>query len=521
MVIAATAAIGCPGKTTGPAPEMEPKPAPVSALDQEFVDYPEKDLVGTTYQPRALGRPGMIRVTSSRKTTLARQRKKAARRDAKPADVHLLVTLLWDDAAKAEEGGDIQRTLRREALDALQSLYARVGDGKATAETLQMLASANMWALDWTAAEAAYKELLERFPDRPDRLVSEMWLVVLYLQRDRFTDAQELASRWEPSKLDALGSYTLAWVRFIKGDAAGAREAILAAAAGWQGSGRRGLARDLLLILARTGTEPRDAIAAVEQLTGDRIERREVLLDRLASEYQSAGRYRQALEVLVAATNESDEATEDNGVETLLRRAEYHFLLGEPVEAAELAVGAHKALSNCTGCSAALRERVDSRVSQFAVFFHDTYHDCLDPRYFEGAEKLYTYLMNAPGVDREARRGNLANLKDTRDRANPAKGRHNPDILYKLAVARSETVRACYEGVLLGHRVLNGTLTLRLEIASDGTVAGAATEPAAGLQGMPRVARCVLEQVRDWTFPSRTVPGTTTMAISFLLHPET
>lgn len=527
-LVAAIAVAGCPGKTTVVGPDPEPGPGDVVALDQSFVDYEEVELVGATFAPTALGRPGMIRVTSKSRTTLARQRKKASRRNAKPDDVHVLASMLWADSDKLDvaadpdrvyEGSDIQRSLRQEALDALRGLYTRLGDGKASAVTLQMLASATVWAQDWTAAEAAYKELIARFPTHADRVSFEMWLAVLYLRRGRFTDALEAVDGWQLGSTDALAAYTLSWVRFIKGDDDIARAAILRAAATWTSAGRRAVANDLLLILARSGADVETATEAVRRFTADRPKRRARLLNRLSNEYQKAGRYREASEVLdsiMADTGQQPPAAKS--VEQRLRQAEFQFLLGDPMKSSELAIAAHESLATCSDCNDALSKRVDERVTQFAVFFHNTYHDCLDASYYDAAEKLYTHLMQAPGGDADARRGNLANLKDARDRANPADGKHNAEVLYKLAVARSETVRACYESVLLGNRVLDGSLVLRIEIDNTGAVTGAATDPAEGLEGMAQVAGCVLEQVREWKFPSRTVPGTTTMSIPFLLR---
>jgi hypothetical protein len=383
-----------------------------------------------------------------------------------------------------------------------------------------MLASANVWAQDWTAAEAAYRELLNRFGEHPNRASFETALVVLYLQRSRFTDAFEIASRWNVEATDALGAYALAWLHFVKGESEAARQAMLRAAASWEEGGRRALGRDLVIVLARTGTDVETATSAVAAFAADKPERRLRLLDKLSTQYQRAGRFLEASQVLESLATATGEIapTKQRYVDLSLRQAEFQILLGKPVESATLVVQAHKALASCSPCPEALRERVDARISQIAIFFHHTYHDSLDAQFYDAAETLYSYLMTVPGADADARRGNLANLKDTRDRANPASGKHNAEVLYRLAVARSETVRACYESVLLGDRTLDGSLILRMEIDHAGEVTGAATEPAAGLTGLPQVAGCVLEHVREWRFPSRTVPGTTTMRIPFVLR---
>jgi len=555
---AAIALIGCGGKTSVQGPDPDPAPGSgVAALDQSFSDYKEVELTGTIFEPAALGRPGMIRVTSKRPTTLVRQRNKARRRNASAADVHLLVTMLWSAADKlaccvvcddgkvpcgrrcldsepceakgetcactAAEGktrGDGARVNRQEALDALRSLYGRTAEGKSDAVTLRMFASAALWAEDWTAAEVAYKELLARFPSHSDRASFEVWLAVLHLRRGRFKDAQKLVASWKLDEIDPLAAYTLAWVRFIQREQKPARAAILRAANTWTGAGRRGVARDLLLLLARTDTDEIEAMAAVDGLWEGQPQKRLRLMTRLADEYKSAGRYARAAQVMAAiAAQTGDHAPPPQDyVEYRLRQAEFQFLLAAPGAAADLAIDAHRALGDCAKCPAELAKKVEDRLSQFAVFFHDTYHDCLDDDYYAAAEKLYTHLMRIPGGDADARRGYLTNLKDTRDRANPANGKHNEELLYKLAIARSEAVRACYESVLLGDRALDGSLVLRIEIDQTGAVQGAATEPAEGLEGMSSVAGCVVQEARKWTFPSRTVPGTTTMSIPYLLR---
>jgi hypothetical protein len=66
---------------------------------------------------------------------------------------------------------------------------------------------------------------------------------------------------------------------------------------------------------------------------------------------------------------------------------------------------------------------------------------------------------------------------------------------------------------LMREPALEGSIKLSIEVDHTGKVAGAASDPAAGADGLARAAGCAIDRSRGWSFPSRTVPGKTVLDI--------
>ncbi|HWM86758.1 MAG TPA: AgmX/PglI C-terminal domain-containing protein, partial [Kofleriaceae bacterium] len=347
-----------------------------------------------------------------------------------------------------------------------------------------------------------------------------LWLAYLYLRLHRIDDAAKLTAAWKPDQMSDLGAYALAWVAFAGGDRERARRAITTAAATWKdGVSRPAVERDLVLILARTGTEVAAAARLIAEAAGGDAQRRYLWMFKLSEAYKYAGDYQAASAALEAITEEAAKGSKGAGMPAddlvgfRYRQADYAFRLNRPGEAAERAMQARKELAACGAkCPEATTQPVMERILKLAQFSHTVYAKSLDGRHYDAAVALYQHYIAIPGrPDAAEARGYLSSLQETRATAQPTAGKHDQDVLLNFFWARREAVAACYEAALLIEPGLEGMLKLSLEIDAGGEVSGATSEPGAGAQGMAAVAGCLIERARTWTFPSRTVPGKTTL----------
>ncbi len=493
---------------------MRPVKAELVPQDQTL-SAKQIEIQGIAFAPEALGYPAMPQVVPRGRPALDRQRAKLARPKLIARDVQVLVTMLWDEAGRAGEDAERARTLREEARDALRKLHAQSA-GKSDSVSLHMLAAAEMWLDDEAAASAAFEELLARFPAEDVRGGLRVWLACAYLRQQRSVDAVALTRDWKVEELSELGAYTLAWVAFLGGDAERARRAITTAAATWKDPvSRPAVERDLVLILARTGADVAEASRLIAEAAGGDAQRRYGWMFKLSESYKYAGNYEAAARALDVIVDEvvKGQMPADDLVGFRYRQADYAFRLDRPGEAAERAMQAQKALAACAAkCPAATEQAVMERILKLAQFSHTVYAKSLDGAHYDAAVALYQHYVALPRrPDTDAARGYLSSLQETRASADPAAGQHDQDVLLNYFWARRETVAACYEAALLTQPKLDGSLELTIEIDARGEVSGATTKPGAGAEGMPKVAGCVIERARTWKFPSRTVPGKTTL----------
>jgi hypothetical protein len=514
----------CGGAQPEPAP-ARPVRAQLLPEDQAFTSR-LVDIQGIAFVPEALGLPSMPRATVRGRPTLERQRARAARQRSAPEDVQVLVTLLWDEAGRVADGDPERATaLREEARTALRSARSRTV-GSTDALTLQMLASAEMWLGDDGSASAAFEELVSRFPDHDERQAMQIWLAYLHLRQHR-KEVVELVRDWKPDELGDVGSYVLAWAGLASGDATRARRAITSAVAAWKdASTRPAVERDLVLILARTGTDVAEAARLVGEAAGGDARRRHAWMFRLSEAYKYAGNYDAAARVLdvLARDPAGGEArgavARDDLVGFRHRQADYAFRLNRPAEAAERAIQAQAELVACKAeCPETTARAVHERMLKLAQFFHTAYARSLDPAHHDAAVALYRRYLAIPGrPDAQAARGYLSSLEETRATSERGDGKHDEEVLLNFFWARREVVAACYEAVLLGDPRLDGSLELTLEIDARGAVTRTITDPRPGDEGMAAVAACLTERTRRWTFPSRTVPGETTLTVPLQLR---
>lgn len=478
---------------------------------------------GVVFEPQALGLPVMTQVTGRGKPALDRLRRRVARKNPEADDVHQLATALWLDAAAAGPNDAARATqLREEARALLRKLKASLGP-RADAVTLEMLGAAELWLGDNAAAATAYEELVRRFPQHAGARAFQTWLALARLRTRKLADAAAQVKSWRLDSLDEMGSYVLAWVSFIAGDGEAARAAIVRALTRWREPTSRPIVeRDLLLILARSGADADAADKVVAALSESDTQKRYVLMFKLSEAFEKDGRYGDAARALDIVVDQvvKGQMPPDDLVGFRFRQADYAFRLDEPERAADRAIVAHQALRACgQRCPAATAQAVTERVLKLAQFSHTVFAKSQDPRHYEAAHTLYAYYLEmSDRPDAETVRGYLRSLEETRRSADPNAGKHDPEVMLNVVLARRESLASCYELALMREPALEGSIKLSVEVEHTGKVTGAASDPAAGADGLARAAGCAIGRVRGWRFPSRTVPGKTVLDIPVQFH---
>jgi hypothetical protein len=514
LLALATAACSAPAKG---GPNRPAGGGDVLPQDQSFT-LKDIEVRGVAFAPEALGLPVMTQVTGRGKPAVDRLRKRVARKNPEADDVHQLVTALWSEAAAAGSRDAARATaLREESRSLLRKLKASLGP-RADAITLEMLAAAELWLGDNAAAATAYDELVRRFPQHPGARAFQTWLALARLRVHKIADAAEQVKSWRLENLDDMAAYVLAWVSFLAGDGDKARIAIAHALATWRDASTRPIVeRDLVLILARSGADAASAGKVVAEVSESDTQKRYVLMFKLSEAFEKDGRYDDAARALDIVVDEvvKGQMPPDDLVGFRFRQADYAFRQNEPQRAAERAIVAHQALRACgERCPASTVQAVTERVLKLAQFSHTVYAKSQDQRHYRAAEKLYRYYLDLPDrSDSETVRGYLRSLEETKSSADPNAGKHDGEVMLNVALARREALASCYELALMREPTLEGSIKLSVEVDHTGKVAGAASDPAAGADGLARAAGCAIDRARGWTFPSRTVPGKTVLDI--------
>ncbi len=510
-------AIGACGTPAKGGPNRPAGGGEVLPQDQSFT-LKDIEVRGVAFEPQALGLPVMTQVTGRGKPAIDKLRRRVARKNPEADDVHQLATALWAEAAAAGSSDPARATQRREeARSLLRKLKASLG-ARADVVTLEMLAAAELWLGDYGAAATAYDELVRRFPQHAGARAFQTWLALARLRVHKVADAAEQVKSWPLESLDDMGAYVTAWVSFLAGDGDKARTAIAHALAAWRDASTRPIVeRDLLLILARSGADAATAGKMLAEVSGNDTQKRYVLMFKLSEAFEKDGRYDDAARALDIVVDEvvKGQMPPDDLVGFRFRQADYAFRQNEPERAADRAIIAHQALRACgERCPASTVQAVTERILKLAQFSHTVYAKSQDPRHYQAALKLYRYYLDLPGrADGETVRGYLRSLEETRSSADPNGGKHDGEVMLNVALARREALASCYELALMREPALEGSIKLSIEVDHTGKVAGAASDPAAGAEGLARVAGCAIDRSRGWTFPSRTVPGKTVLDI--------
>jgi hypothetical protein len=238
---------------------------------------------------------------------------------------------------------------------------------------------------------------------------------------------------------------------------------------------------------------------------------------KLSEAFEKDGRYADASSALDIVVDDvvKGQMPPDDLVGFRFRQADYAFRMNEPERAADRAIIAHQALRACgERCPASTAQAVTERILKLAQFSHTVYAKSQDKRHYQAAQKLYHYYLELPDrADGEAVRGYLRSLDETNSSADPNGGKHDGEVMLNVALARREALASCYELTLMREPALEGSIKLSIEVDHSGKVSGAASDPAAGAEGLARTAGCAIDRARGWTFPSRTVPGKTVLEI--------
>jgi hypothetical protein len=529
VLFVAGASLACGGgakpDTIPDSPVTEPAVQPLDVAHE----YEAVPVQGDSFTPEALERPGMPPVNVKRMPALAQQRTKVARAKgkAKPDDVHVLVTLLWQEAMKAELTGTEDdaakaKVLFTEGRDLLQVLYDAAGQGAGDELTVHRLAAATLTLGDEPSAIALYSELLRRFPDSADATDYKTWLGFLLVRAHRSADAMPLTEGWDVAAdaTPAGAAYVVAWVAFRQGNDAGARAAIAAAAAKWRGPvGREALLNDVKLIMARAGGSVEEGRSAlVSALPPDKPVFVTLHMYKFHEALMFAGRYREAADALESLM---DGAVDSDRVTFRYNQADYEFRANNPGRSAERI---REALAACAGwadCPEQTKNAIAERMALLARLYHTTYATTLDTNYADAAKALYgAYLELTGRSDANDVKGQLSNLEDYVANANQSTGRHGKEVMGIFIQARGEQPKACYERALGTQPELSGEVKVIIDIAPTGEVTGVVTEPAAGEEGLAAVGGCLQDRIRAWTFPARTVPGLTRLLFPYAFKPR-
>ncbi|MCG8423288.1 MAG: AgmX/PglI C-terminal domain-containing protein [Proteobacteria bacterium] len=523
------AAVACAPATDPQQPQpAQTKPEPPKAQDFKFDDFEDVKLTGVRFVPEGFGFPGMVRVVPRKKVDLEKQRKvfAKAKPDRQPTEAKILVTLLWDESKKsAQTDKDAAKALREEARTALQAVQTAQAE-KTDAIILQMLFTAHLWLGDDAGAIAAGTELLNRYGDSKSAQQLMPWVAFLHLRNWQTADAAKYTQGWklDDPKMDYLRAYVLAWVGFRQRNYEAARSAIVWAAKNWRSRATRlALERDLVLILARSGASVDDATALFAELAAGKIQTQYVWSYKLYEAYELAGYPKRAARALDAALAlKGDQAAPMERMGMLQRQSTQYLYSDEPDRAASAAIAAYQGLATCGEACASqpdLSNGLAEHIVKLSSFFHTTFSVTLDTDYYGAAKKLYDFYLTLKREDVEKLRSYRTRLEETKQRSTAASGKHDKKTMELAIGFHNQAIKACYESILQGEPELKGAVKLTFSVADTGAVTGAETEPAGGAEGLAAVGTCLQDRARAWTFPSRTVKGTTVLSRSYQLEP--
>jgi tetratricopeptide (TPR) repeat protein len=494
------------------------------------------DITGGSFEPDALGYPGIPRVQGVKQETgakldasIKKQRDavgKAKDLTMKEAEVARLTTMLYMKAS--ESSGADKKQAFSDARQAVRDVAALAGD-KVDEYTLRQLGSYEMMFEDFAAAEKAWHALVNMVPkgavcSKPNPPLScavdvnRAWWVLSLLRAYKNDEALAAVSGVTPSEKEPELAYVTAWAKFRKGDGVGAWAAMLVADKGWGSVGNReSIDKELVTFAARGGIPLGDAITKLGPMFG--ASNQYVMLRQVSREYALAGRWTDAISTYDKA---APNAPGSDLYALRYNQADATVRLDNPVEAARLGKLAVEALPKCgTKCSPQEMENVVEAVYQIGFLFHVLYASAHDDRYYQPALDLYqltTPLMTAATQDkRDQSVKNMNQLQQTFKTMKAGVGNHDGKYIGALLGYRNQEVQACYELQLAGNPKLGGSLVVELESDETGVIKGVSTEPKAGAADMSAVAACVAERAKTWKLPTKARKGSTRIKLAYTL----
>ena len=484
------------------------------------ISVPAFQIKGVVFEPQALGRPGIPSALPKRKTTIEKQRTLVANtKDPVVKQAHAvgLASLLYAEA-KAKPADE--RKLMEDARKVLRDVAAAVGD-KADETLLLFLASYEMYFEDYAAADKAWEALVKQDPKNKDLPYFKTWWAFALLEQ--FKNAEALAVvKDQPHDKHPELAYVTAWAKWRAGDDAGAWQAMVSAAKGWQGS-RAVIDDELYLFAARSNAtldQASQQLFAVFNAKQD-PQRYEVLVKLGLKAYGFAGRWADGVTALDKALQLVGKNAPPNDVPVIrYSQADFTVRLDDPVQSAKYAKLAIEALPACgQKCSDKEKQDLVTAIAGIARVFHFVYATSNDVRYYQPANDLY--LLTIPIImdpaTRSERNKDAETLQRTLKNTKAGTGTHDKDAIRVLVERHNQEIQACYEAELTSNPKLGGNLTLQLESDQSGEIKGATSEPKGGMQGIAAVATCAVEQAKKWKLPKRGMPGNTRIELKYTL----
>jgi hypothetical protein len=492
------------------------------------IDLPNTDIKGIVFEPEALGRPGMPMMKAKKPVPLEAQRKKCqVVKDQlqKQAECGVLAYQIYEDA-KVKTGEDYKKAIS-EARQVMRDLTTQYGD-KTDDLTWQVLGTYEVMLEDWAGAEKAWAEFVKAQPPKSKQIpFGKAWWAYSLLHEFKNAEALAAIKDDQPSEKEPELAYVIGWAKFRAGDDAGAWQAIVAAAKGWQGGDRAALDRDVMLFASRGRNVSFDqAKQPLFDIFGAKqpAQQYEVLAKLGLQAYQFAGRWADGVAAIDKALATAGGTTPPNDVPVLrYTQADFMVRLDNPEAAAKYAKQALESLAPCGAkCSAKDKQDIVGAISIMGRLFHILYATANDDRYYQPANDIY--IAAIPLIDDASRRAEVnrdaETLQRTKKSAKPGSGKHDQSAIGALLGRHAQEVQACYEHTLTTDAKLAGSLTVHLDSDASGAIKGVATEPKAGAGGMSAVASCVAEHAKGWKLPKRGMAGTTRIKLSYALSPK-
>lgn len=487
-------------------------------------EVPAFEVKGITFEPEALGSPGMPLAEAKKKTTLDKQRaaydKAAKGKDMvmRQAQAAVLATMLYQEAKTKQ--GEEQKKLWNDARQVLRESIEAAGPGKADETDLRMLASYELLLEDFAGAEKAWAGLIAADPKSKELATNKAWLAYSQLRQHKTDEALATLNGEAVTDKTPELAYVTAWAKFRKGDDKAAWDnLILATKGGKDLFPHDAMARDLLLFAGRTNTKMDVAAAGMAPYWGKGAEY-EMYAKLGLESYQYAGRWADGVAALDKAMTVGGKVPPNDLPVIRYEQADYTVRLDDPAAAAKFAIQAVDALPACGAkCSAKDMNTVVYSVYLMGRLFHVLYATAHDDRYYQPAHDIYQATVSKLTDDKQ--RADATKDADALERSFKAMkagvGTHDKAAIGALLSRHAQEVQACYERALGNNPKLSGTLVVNLESDQTGVIKGVSTEPKAGMEGVSAVAGCVEAHAKSWKLPTRAQAGSTRIKMSFSL----
>jgi hypothetical protein len=495
------------------------------------LSYAKEDLNGTYFVPEALDRPSMLIAAVPKKTTIAKQRAAYAKAkgDAKIDQALVLMTMLYQ-TGQASEDDSTRLGMIEEARKLLDDV-ARAFPAKVSVVVYHNLACLSYDVGDTPGAIAALEAAIAKAPGDPAAAERRAYLAYYQLRAGNNAAAADAVAGMTPSKSEPELAYAIAWAAWRTGDLPTARAAMLAAAQGWRLKGYLpAMKRDVLIFAARADASVAEAVELARAYAEHMRDQPDIkspddaVLQMLAFMHQAfefTGRFAdtiQLIDKMFAVKKNLDKA---DVPKLRMKQAEAAKRLGNHAELVAYVKQGLDALKACgKACDAAYTKQLAQLTFNYARYANNLYTTAQDERWYEAGKELYALYLGIPGIaDAEVVKAEAANLDGAFQHAKKNAGTHDQTVLGFVVSPYTPQVLGCYDRFLQRDPKLGGPLTLHVEVAADGTVSGASSEPPAGDDGAAGVARCAIAAAREWVFPARSRPGVTRIAVAYVMLP--